>query len=87
MTPAPAVTWPAAASTGSSRVSRSSESTTWVPLPSGTPAPTRPVPPPRGTTAMRCAVAARSTALTSSVPAGRTTARARPTNRPVQSRS
>ena len=65
--------------------SRRSDSTTSPPA--GTPPPTRPVLPPWGTTATSCSLHHARTAATSSVEPGRTTAAARPTNRPVQSRS
>ena len=58
-----------------------------MPEPSGTEPPTNPVLPPWGTTAAPDAEHHASTAATSSVDAGRTTAAARPTKRPVQSRS
>ena len=48
-------------------------------------APTIPVFPPCGTIAAPCSAQARTTATTSAVSAGRTTARARPEKRPVQS--
>ena len=62
-------------------------SSTCVPLASGTPPPTRPVLPPCGTTLAPWAAQARTTAATSAVLAGRTTASARPWKRLRQSSS
>ncbi len=57
---------------------RPSDSTTWVPESSGTPPATRPVLPPCGTIATPAAWQAVTTAATSAVDPGRTTASARP---------
>src|SRR5690554_6007790 len=81
--PAPAVSWPTAASTSPTAFSRAVESTT-CPA-SGTAPPTRPVLPPCGTTGVSAAAHAATTAATSAVSAGRTTARHSPRHRPVQS--
>ena len=62
-------------------------SSTCVPLPSGTDPTDRPVLPPCGTMDAPCAAQARTTAATSAVLAGRTTAKALPCSRPRQSRS
>ncbi len=84
VTPAPAVTWPDRASTGSSRRSRRADRTTAPPV-TGTPPPTSPVFPPCGTTGAPCRAQARRTAPTWAASAGRTTPRATPLNRRVQS--
>ncbi len=76
VTPAPAVTCAAMASTGSSRVSRVAESSTGpAPRPrgGGTEPPTSPVLPPCGTTAARCRAQHRITSATWAAEAGRTT--------------
>ena len=85
VTPAPTSTWSDAAVDLAQRVRAASARRATSP-PRGTPAPTSPVLPPCGTTAAPCSAQARSTAATSAVSAGRTTARARPPKRPVQSR-
>ena len=76
--PAPAVTWPARASTGSRRSSRRRVSTI---APAASPhrhaAGTSPVLPPCGTRATPCSAHQATTAATSAVSAGRTTARRR----------
>ena len=83
--PAPTVSWPLTRSTGPSERRRVVTSTT---APSGgTAPPTSPVFPPCGTTATPSDPHRRSTAATSSRSAGRTTARLRPDQRPVQSTS
>ena len=64
---------------------RPRDSTTWSPEPSGTPPPTSPVLPPCGTVATPASWHAVTTAATSSVDPGRTTASARPAWTPVQS--
>ena len=84
-TPASTVTVPATGSTSRTRRIRPRESTTWLPDASGTPPPTSPVLPPCGTTATPAPAQAATTAATSSVEPGRTTARARPAWVPVQS--
>jgi hypothetical protein len=60
------------------RFSRAVESRTWLPLSSGTDAPTSPVLPPCGTSDAPCSRHAATTPATSAVDAGRTTASARP---------
>ncbi len=84
--PAPATTVPSAA-TGASPDSRRVDSTTAPSTPAGTPPPTSPVLPPCGTTGTPAAAQAASTAATSPGAPGRTTARAVPRHRPVQSTS
>ena len=81
VTPAPAVTWPDAASTGSSPVSRLADRITGSrPAGSGggTEPPTRPVFPPCGMTGTRWAAQARITSATSLVDPGLTTQLAMP---------
>ncbi len=82
-TPAPTVTWRAAASTGSSR-SRRRRSTTTSPA-NGVAPPTSPVLPPCGTSATWCRRAALTISATSSVDPGRNTAGVEPCQRRVQS--
>ena len=83
VTPAPTVISPPSGST-SSMPSRRRRLITTSP-PRGTDPPTSPVLPPWGTTPTPASVHARSTAATSSVDAGRTTASAVPDQRRVQS--
>ena len=67
-----------AASIVRTRFSRARLSSTCVPLASGTPPPTSPVLPPWATMRTPAAAQARTTAATSAVEPGRTTASARP---------
>ena len=84
VTPAPAVTCPATASTGPSAVSRRVDSTTGAgpgergPAGAGTDPPTRPVLPPCGISGTRRAAQQRSTAAASAAEPGRTTQAAVP---------
>jgi hypothetical protein len=67
-----------AASMPRTRFKRVRLSSTWVPLGSGTEPPTKPVLPPCGTIGVPFAAQALTTAATSAVEPGRTTANARP---------
>ena len=84
VTPAPITAVPSTGSISSSRM-REVQTITSVDSDEGTAPPTKPVPPPRGISTTPCRSARRTKAEVSATLRGRTTARADPDQRPVQS--